>query len=49
VFKYASTNPATMLGLTDRGVIRVGNVANLVTVDPEFNVQAVYLEGKKVK
>ena len=49
VFKYASTNPATMLGLTDRGVIRVGNVANLVTVDPEFNVQAVYLKGKKIK
>ncbi len=49
VFKYASTNPANMLGLTDRGVIRVGNVANLVTVDPEFNVQSVYLKGKKVK
>lgn len=49
VFKYASTNPANMLGLTDRGVIRVGNVANLVTVDPEFKVQSVYLGGKKVK
>ena len=48
VFKYASTNPATMLGLTDRGVIRCGNVANLLTVDAEFNVKSVYLNGNKV-
>ena len=49
VFKYASTNPARMLGLTDRGSIAKGNVANLITVDPEFNVQSVYLGGNKVK
>lgn len=49
VFKYASTNPARMLGLTDRGTIAKGNVANLITVDPEFNVQSVYLGGNKVK
>ena len=49
VFKYASTNPAKMLGYTDRGRIAVGNVANLVTVDHEFNVQDVYLYGEKVK
>ena len=48
VFKYASTNPATMLGLTDRGVIKCGNVANLLTVDAEFNVKSVYLNGNKV-
>ncbi|MBO5907249.1 MAG: amidohydrolase family protein [Clostridia bacterium] len=48
-FKYASTNPATMLGLKDRGLIKVGNVANLITVDAEFGVQSVYLHGKKVK
>ena len=49
VFKYASTNPARMLGLTDRGIIAKGNVANLITVDADFNVQSVYLGGEKVK
>ena len=49
VFKYASTNPAKMLGITDRGRIARGNVANLVTVDHEFNVKSVYLNGNKVK
>ncbi|MBQ7363801.1 MAG: N-acetylglucosamine-6-phosphate deacetylase [Clostridia bacterium] len=49
VFKYASTNPATMLGLSDKGKIAKGNVANLVTVDHLFNVEAVWLGGKKVK
>ncbi len=49
VFKFASTNPATMLGLRDRGMIKVGNVANLITVDHEFKVDSVFLAGKKVK
>ena len=48
-FKYASTNPAKMLGLADRGSISKGNVANLITVDAEFNVKDVYLGGEKVK
>ncbi len=48
VFKYASTNPATMLGLTDRGVIRKGNIANLIIVTPEFEVKSVFLGGKLV-
>lgn len=49
IFKYASTNPARMLGLTDRGCIAKGNVANLLLVDAEFNVKSVYLSGKQVK
>lgn len=49
VFKYASTNPAIMLGLTDRGKIAVGNVANMVMVDAEFTVKAVFLEGRQVR
>ena len=49
VFKYASTNPAKRLGLTDRGAIACGNVANLVTVDHEFNVKSVYLNVNKIK
>ena len=49
VFKYASTNPATMLGLKNKGKIARGYFANLVTVDHEFNVMGVYLNGKKYK
>ena len=48
-FKYASTNPAKMLGLKDKGCIARGNVANLITVDAEFRVKNVYLGGEKVK
>ena len=49
VFKYASTNPARLLSLTDRGVIKKGNLANLITVSAEFEIQAVYFKGKKIK
>ena len=49
VFRYASTNPADMLGLSDRGRIAVGNRANLITVDADFGVRDVYINGKKVK
>ncbi len=49
VFKYASTNPATLIGLTDRGRIARGCVANLITVDHNFTVESVYLGGEKVK
>ena len=49
VFKFASTNPATLLGLTDRGRIAKGNVANLIMVDHLFNVQNTILNGEIVK
>ena len=49
VFKYASLNPARMLGLTDRGMIKIGNKANLITVDADFGIKSVYLNGKKIK
>ena len=48
-FKFGSTNPAAMLGLTDRGMIKRGYVANLITVDHEFSVQSVYLGGEKIR
>ena len=48
VFKYASRNPAKVLGLSDRGEIRVGNKANLTLVDAEFNVKGVILNGEKI-
>lgn len=49
VFKYAATNPARALSLTDRGEIRVGNVANLLIVDAEFGIKKVILNGNIVK
>ena len=48
VFKYASTNPARLLSLTDRGSVAMGNVANLVLTDAEFNVKRVMLNGQFV-
>ena len=36
VFKYASTNPARALGLTDRGVIKVGTRADLLLAIKPF-------------
>ena len=49
VFKYASTNPARMLSLGDRGEIAVGNVANLLVVDAEFNIKKVVLGGEEIQ
>ena len=49
VFKYASTNPATLLSLKDRGKIAKGNVANIILVDAEFDVKSVFLAGEQVK
>ena len=49
VFKYASTNPARMLSLGDRGEIAVGNVANLLVVDAEFNIKKVFLGGEEIQ
>ena len=48
VFKYASTNPARLLSLTDRGSVAVGNVANLILTDAEFRVKRVMLNGQFV-
>ncbi len=49
VFKYASTNPARLLGLSDKGCIEKGNIANLIVVDDKFNVKNVILAGEQVK
>lgn len=47
-FKFASTNPARVLGLTDRGYIAEGNLADLVIVDHLFNVKNVIFKGDKL-
>lgn len=48
-FKFAATNPARMLSLTDRGSIAVGNLADLVITDHVFHVQRVFFRGEQVK
>ena len=45
-FKVASYNPAKVVGLHDRGEIRVGLRADLIFVDIKMNVSAVILNGK---
>ena len=47
-FRFASYNPAKMLGLGNVGEIKVGNRANLVMVDAWFGVQKVILDGELV-
>jgi len=48
VFKYASTNPAKLLSLLDRGVIAKGKRADLVLVDHRFDVKKVILGGEQI-
>ena len=50
VFKCAATNPAKALKVDDRvGSILTGRDANILIVDEDFNVQAVYFHGSKVE
>ncbi len=49
VFNYASYNPAQAIGLTDRGEIRRGNVADLVICDHQVVINKVILKGEIVK
>lgn len=46
VFKFASTNPATVTGFHDRGEIARGKRADLVFVDYKMKVGKVLMEGK---
>ena len=46
VFKFASLNPATAIGMKDRGEIAVGKRADLVFVDHKVNVKKVILGGE---
>jgi N-acetylglucosamine-6-phosphate deacetylase len=41
----ASTNPARLLGLHDRGTVEVGRRADLVALDEELAVEAVWIAG----
>jgi len=45
VIKLAATNPARAVGLTDRGEICKGAIADLILVDHRMNVHKVFLGG----
>ena len=42
----ATSTPARLLGLTDRGSIAIGNRADLVTLDRDFNIRNVWVSGE---
>ncbi|MBO5730016.1 MAG: N-acetylglucosamine-6-phosphate deacetylase [Treponema sp.] len=42
-FRIASTNPARVLGLTDRGLIQVGHRADFVLLNESLHVQDVFI------
>ena len=45
----ATTAPAKAVGLTDTGVIAAGKAADLVVLDKDLNLKAVFVDGKQVK
>ena len=45
----ASVNPAKAAGSTDRGELIEGYKADILIVDSEFNIKAVFTEGKRVR
>lgn len=49
IFKMASLNPATKIGVSDRyGSIRVGKIADFIVFDKDFDLLATYKDGKVV-
>ncbi len=46
ISKMASTTPAKVMGLDDRGSIEIGKRADLVLMNEEYQIQKVFLQGK---
>jgi N-acetylglucosamine-6-phosphate deacetylase len=44
----STTGPALAVGLTDTGSIEVGKCADLVVLDKDLNLVAVYVDGQPV-
>jgi N-acetylglucosamine-6-phosphate deacetylase len=43
-----TSTPQRLLGLTDRGALRVGSRADLTLITPELNVVATFVGGQPV-
>ncbi|MDO4488036.1 MAG: amidohydrolase family protein [Eubacteriales bacterium] len=46
--RMATANPATAIGVTDRGEIKEGMKADLIIIDDKINVSAVFKNGEQV-
>jgi N-acetylglucosamine-6-phosphate deacetylase len=42
-------NPARAAGVTDRGELKTGMRADIIILDKEFNVIAVFQKGERIK
>ena len=47
--RRTSTIAAEHLGLSDRGQLRVGAWADVVVLDADLSVQAVFVEGEAIE
>ena len=45
----AATNPAAVLGLADRGRIEPGWRADLIVLDGELRLKAVFIGGRELR
>lgn len=45
--RLASANPCAAIGQTDRGILEVGKVADVVIFDYDFNAEKVFVGGKE--
>ena len=45
----ANTHPADVMGLTDRGRLQSGCYADLVGLNQDLDVQAVWVQGQRVR
>jgi N-acetylglucosamine-6-phosphate deacetylase len=46
--RMAATNPAALLGLADRGRIKAGARADLIVLDRELRLKAVFIAGREL-
>ena len=45
----ACVNPARAAGATDRGELKLGNRADVIILDKEFNVKHVFVKGEQIR
>lgn len=43
-----STIPATLIGVKDRGILKVGNYADFIILDKSYHIHSVYVEGELI-